>query len=149
MPLIEWQDSYAIGIDLIDADHKLLVSLINQVHEAREDGQSAEMMGSALNVLIEYTETHFSREEMLMEKGGYPDLGPHKKKHVELTNKVREIVERYNSGDVSALNDELIEFLRTWLTDHILGVDMKYKPYVEGITLTPEELLRSFSLEEK
>ncbi|OFX11181.1 MAG: hypothetical protein A2516_09390 [Alphaproteobacteria bacterium RIFOXYD12_FULL_60_8] len=149
MPLIEWRDSYGVGVDLIDADHKLLVSLINQLYEAHEDGQGTEMVGSALNVLIEYTETHFSREELLLEKGAYPELAEHREEHRRLTQKVRDITERYNAGDTAVCDDALIVFLKDWLTDHILGVDMKYKSYVQGLTLTPAELLGSFHLDEE
>lgn len=146
MALITWQDSYSVGVELIDADHQLLVSLINQLDDAMTSGAGADTVGSVLNVLIEYTETHFGREELLMEKGGYPELEPHKREHAKLTAKVREIVEQYNAGNVGRLDHEVMDFLKTWLTGHILGVDRKYTPCVEGLSLTPEELMASMNL---
>jgi hemerythrin len=145
MALITWQDSYNVGVDMIDADHQLLVSLINQLDDAMTSGAGTDTVGSVLNVLVEYTETHFGREELLMEKGSYPDLGPHKKEHAKLTAKVRAIVDRFNGGDTESLDTEVMEFLRTWLTGHILGVDRKYTPFVKDLTLTPDELLASMS----
>lgn len=147
MALITWQDSYSVGVELIDADHQLLVSLINQLDDAMKAGAGTDTVGSVLNVLIEYTEGHFGREELLMEKGAYPDLAPHRKEHVKLTDQVRGIVTRYNSGDIESLDAEVMEFLRTWLTGHILGVDRKYTPFVTGLSLTPEELLASMNLD--
>ncbi|MGC2856826.1 bacteriohemerythrin [Novispirillum sp. DQ9] len=147
MTLITWQDSYSVGVDLIDSDHKLLVSLINQLGDAADGGQGRDVVGSVLNVLIEYTEGHFSREERLMEKGGYPDLPAHREHHRALTNKVREMVGQYRDGRIDALDSDILEFLRSWLTGHILGVDMEYRPYVKDVTLTPEELLASLNLD--
>lgn len=147
MALINWQDSYSVGVDLIDTDHKLLVSLINQLDDAMTEGGGRDTVGSVLNVLLEYTETHFGREELLMEKGAYPELAPHKREHAKLTAQVRGIVERWHGGDDASLDGEVLEFLKNWLTGHILGVDRKYAPYVKGQTLTPDELLACMNLD--
>lgn len=147
MALITWQESYSVGVEMIDTDHQLLVSLINQLDDAIREGGGRDTVGSVLNVLLEYTETHFGREELLMEKGGYPELAPHKREHVKLTDQVRVIADRFNGGDDSSLDAEVLEFLKNWLTGHILGVDRKYAPFVKDLTLTPEELLASMHLD--
>lgn len=148
MPLITWQDSYSVGVPLIDDDHRLLVSLINQLDDAIQGGQGRDVVGSVLNVLEEYTRGHFGREERLMEKAGYPDLVPHRREHHKLTDQVRAIVERYHAGPDETLDADVLAFLKTWLTGHILGVDMKYAPYLEGVTLTPDEIAASLGLAE-
>jgi len=147
MALITWQDSYSVGVAQIDNDHKLLVSLINQLGAAVEEGQSGDVVGSVLNVVIEYTASHFGREELLMEKGGYPGLAAHKAEHAKLTARVRDIVARYNGGTDGQLDRDVLVFLKTWLTGHILGVDRQYTDYVRDVTLTPEELFASIGLD--
>lgn len=146
MQLITWQDSFSVGVDLVDNDHKLLVSLIKQLNDAVEGGQGREVVGSVLNVLIEYTESHFSREERLMEKGGYPDLPAHRKHHEKLCAQVREMVDQYKRGETETLDRHILEFLSDWLTGHILGVDMQYRPYVQGVELTPDEIMETLNL---
>lgn len=146
MPLITWQDSYSVGVELIDNDHKLLVSLINQLNDAMEGGQGRDVVGSVLNVLVEYTVGHFGREELLMQKGGYPDLEAHRKEHGKLTEQVRVIAERYRAGDTGSVDADLLNFLRTWLTGHILGVDKRYAPYVKDVQLTRDEVLSTMDL---
>lgn len=146
MALITWQDSFSVGVDLIDSDHKLLVSLINQLNDAAEGGQGRDVVGSVLNVLVEYTESHFAREEMLMAKGGYPDLEAHQAEHRALTDKVRQMLTTYRAATAAAPEGEVLAFLKDWLTNHILGVDMHYRPYMVGVTLTQEELLTSLGL---
>lgn len=148
MSLITWQDSYSVGVPLIDNDHKLLVSLINQLDDAIKGGQGRDVVGSVLNVLEEYTRGHFGREEILMRKAGYPDLPPHKREHEKLAAQVREIVARYAAGDDSHIDDELLQFLKSWLTGHILGVDMKYAPYLKDVELTPDEMLASIGFDQ-
>lgn len=146
MSLITWQDSYSVGVPLIDDDHKLLVTLINQLDDAIQGGQGRDVVGSVLNVLEEYTRGHFGREELLMEKAGYADLPPHRREHRKLTDQVRDIVVRYHGHQDEHLDSEVLTFLKTWLTGHILGVDMKYAPHLKGITLTPDEIVASMGL---
>lgn len=148
MSLITWQDSYSVGVPQIDEDHKLLISLINQLDDSIRGGQGRDVVGSVLNVLQEYTRGHFGREELLMEKAGYPDLAPHRREHRKLADQVRDIVARYHAGTDGHVDSDVLTFLKTWLTGHILGVDMKYAPYLEGISLTPDEMLASLGLDD-
>ena len=76
-----------------------------------------------------------------MQKAGYDDLAPHKREHGKLTDQVHDIVARFAKGNGDGIDDEVLTFLKNWLTGHILGVDMRYTPYLRGMTLTPEEVL--------
>jgi hemerythrin len=143
MSVIQWQESYSVGVPFIDADHQILISLLNQLFEAREEGQTREVIGSVLNVLVEYTVNHFHREERLMELGGYPDREAHIELHRTLTARVRDFQQQYAGGRHGAV-DELFEFLKDWLTGHIIAVDKRYKPYVETVELTPSDLAGTF-----
>lgn len=143
MSLLPWQDSYAVGVPAIDADHRLLFSLVNQLYDAREEGQAREVVASVLQVLVEYTIGHFNREERLMRLVHYPELEKHCQQHRELAVQVRRFQADYDGGRHAAV-DELVTFLKGWLTGHILGVDTRYKPYVEQVELTALDLAGPF-----
>lgn len=147
MALINWQDSYSVGIPLIDHDHKLLVSITNRLHDAICAEQGRDVIARVLHILSEYTKTHFVREEKLMEKGNYPDLEAHKEEHIRLAEQVQEIVSHYRAGDAH-VDQEALDFLKNWLTNHILGSDMHYLPYVQGVELTRDEVLQSMEFGE-
>lgn len=149
MSLITWKDSYSVGVDLIDNDHKLLVSLINQLNDAIQADEGPEVVGSVLNVLVEYTASHFGREELLMKKGKYPDaeFSAHHLEHEKLTTQVRGIVSRYYRGEIESIDTEVLTFLKNWLTGHILGVDMKYRAYVDDVRLTPDEIMATMGFD--
>lgn len=134
MPLVTWTDDLSVGIDSIDSDHKLLVDLLNQLHAAVEDGERKETVGSVLNVLIDYTEYHFEREEVMMEACGYPDLGAHGKDHGEFKAKVIEIRDSYLGDPQSVLGADVRDFLKTWLATHIKGTDRLYIPHMAKAT---------------
>lgn len=130
MALMSWRSSFSVGNALLDSDHYILVNLLNQLHDALDTGQSRDVVGSVIGVLAEYVEHHFRREEALLVKANYPDHANHEKAHRVLEAKVRDIRDRWLAGERQALGDEVLEFLKKWLTDHILVTDKAYGPWL-------------------
>jgi hemerythrin len=127
MSLLEWTPEMSVGVDVIDTDHQLLVSLINQLNDAVKTGQGQATTGSVLNVLYDYTGFHFGREEMMMEAALYPELEEHKKAHIDLKSKVLDIRNNYISGKVDGIEEDVMNLLKDWLKDHIMGRDRLYQ----------------------
>ena len=50
---IEWSNELSVGIEEIDAQHKVLVDLLNQIHEAIQQRHGAEITGRILQKLGE------------------------------------------------------------------------------------------------
>ncbi len=131
MTFFQWDDSLSVGVPLVDSDHQVLISLINQLHDSLDDDESAVVVGSVLNALADYTEYHFTREERAMEAVGYPKLAEHRERHHSLENQVHAIRQRYAKGE-AVVGTELLHFLKDWLLTHIQQEDTQYRPYVEG-----------------
>ncbi len=132
MAYIEWTDDYLTGIDVIDDDHKHLFKLINTLNDSAEIGLDIDTIGVALNDLALYVERHFSREESFMENFAYPDLLVHMRGHRSIANQVRSFQTAYEENPGTIGTDKFLEFIRDWLTSHILKSDMAYVPYIKG-----------------
>lgn len=130
-PFMKWQDSWSVGISAIDTQHKHLVQLINDLHEALRQGKGKEVLGKLLAALIAYTKEHFSREESLIALHKYPDLEAHKVQHQKFTEKVVDFQRQYQSGDM-VLTIDVMDFLSQWLRQHILGTDQKYAEFLHS-----------------
>ena len=128
MPLFQWSQNLSVNIAEIDTQHKRLVDLINHLHDSMKGGKGKEAMGKILKDLTDYTVYHFSTEEKLFEKYGYPESARHKKEHEDLTKQVLDIGRKYNAGDM-ILTMDLMNFLKEWLNNHIMQVDKKYSSY--------------------
>jgi hemerythrin len=131
MALIEWKDELATGVAKFDGQHKQLIAMINELHDAMSAGKGKEAMGKILNGLINYTVTHFRDEEELMTKGGYPQLAAHKQEHKAFTDKALDLKKKYESGNMF-ITVEVMNFLRDWLTKHIKGTDKNYGPFLKS-----------------
>lgn len=126
-PYIEWTKELEVGIPLVDKDHKVLVSLLNQVYDAIGNNEERAVLGSVLNSLSEYTNYHFAREEKLQEVAGYGDLQAHHQRHLTLAKQVHDICVRYEADSGTVQGDEILQFLKSWLVEHILKHDMSYR----------------------
>ncbi len=129
MPLIAWSDALSVNVQEIDSQHKRLVELVNQVHDAMSQGRGREVIGKVLDGLIEYTRTHFAAEERLMITHVYPSYVSHKVEHDALTKKVLDLQSQYLTGQ-GVLTMEVMNFLRDWLSHHIMTLDKAFGAYL-------------------
>ena len=122
---LPWKETYSVRVKTIDDHHKVLVKLINDLNNAMlyEKGRSA--ISSIIKGLVDYTIFHFDYEEKMLEKNGYGDLVNHKKIHVQFVNKMKEIQREFDSGE-KELSKDVMDFLKVWLVEHIMGTDQKY-----------------------
>ena len=128
MAFLEWSHDLDTGIDIIDSQHKRIVEYINELHEARET-LDKKMVGEVIEELVDYTISHFSFEESLMEKADYPYLDPHKRVHGLFIKKVDTFVDRFKAGE--DVSEELLKMLQRWLVNHIRNEDGDYAEIVK------------------
>ncbi|MGB6945719.1 MAG: bacteriohemerythrin [Bryobacteraceae bacterium] len=128
---VSWNDTWLVGVQEVDAQHKHLVSLLNQLHEAMSQGHGKDVLGPILDSLVRYTQVHFAAEERMMQQSNYPDIVNHKREHEALTQKVLDFQKNFTDGRI-AMGIEVMQFLSTWLQGHIRGTDKKYVPFMHA-----------------
>jgi methyl-accepting chemotaxis protein/hemerythrin len=127
-PLMTWDESLSVSIDEIDDQHKVLVDMINGLHEAMRSRKGEKVLAGLVDALKKYTVEHFGVEERYMEKYKYPGYLNHKKEHERFVAKVLEFESAFKDGKTS-LTMDVMRFLKDWLVGHIKGVDKKYGPF--------------------
>jgi len=130
MPLVSWNDSYSVKVQKFDEQHKVLFNLLNELHEAMQQGKGRTKVAEVLGALVRYTQQHFGAEEAAMRVGAYPQYLEHKQEHDGFAGKVLTFQSEYDKGN-ALLSVELMGFLRDWLTGHILKSDRMYAPYLK------------------
>ncbi len=124
MALIDWSALLSCGIAEIDEQHKKLIHLINRIDEAAHLEKGPEVLGGLLAELLHYTVYHFGYEEQLMGQYRYAEFAAHKREHARFTNHIVIFRKRFATRD-ALLDDSLLNFMRDWLTDHIMSTDKK------------------------
>jgi hemerythrin-like metal-binding protein len=129
MSLFNWTPKMSVGIAKIDKEHQGLFDIMNQLHEAMLAGRGNDVFRPVLANLAQYTRVHFGDEEALLRLHSYPRLAEHLKLHETFRTKVGELETQVKGGSV-ALSVPTLDFLRDWLSKHILGIDMQYKDFL-------------------
>ncbi len=121
---IKWLPEYSVGHTLLDGQHKMLFSFINDFFHS----SGKESVVILFNKLTSYIGLHFKAEEDVLREIKYPAIKQHIKQHQALINKIRLMekkLENYNED----IHFKIGIFLYHWLTKHILKEDMDYSKY--------------------
>ena len=129
--LITWNERLSVKVKAVDEQHQKLVQLLNELHDAMLVGKGQDALGKILDDLLQYTMTHFAFEERLLSTHGYPAFPKHKAMHDALVKQVTEFKERFDKGSIG-LSVDMLEFLKSWLVNHIQGVDQAYAPHLHA-----------------
>jgi hemerythrin len=128
MAVITWNETLSVGVKTFDQEHKRLIDLINQLHDAMGQGKGQEELDGIISQLIDYTRIHFANEEKVMNKYAYPRATTQHAAHEVLSKKVVDFQKELKSGKVG-LSLQVSSFLKSWLTDHILKEDKQYSAF--------------------
>lgn len=130
MPFMVWNSSLSVGVEALDEDHKKLLGMVNNLHDAVQSGRGREALGKILAGLIDYTVLHFAREEKYLQENGYAEAPAHKREHADLTRQLLDVQAKYKAGASPSLSLEAMSFLNNWLVNHIQGSDQKYAAHL-------------------
>jgi len=125
MAFITWKEGYSVGSDEMDAQHQKLVAMINKMYEAMTAGKGRAEVNGIVKEMIDYSKFHFDAEEKLMKQYRYPGFNEHIKEHHAFIAKALDYEKQIAAG-VFTISIEITNFLKDWLTNHILVNDKAY-----------------------
>lgn len=132
MTQITWKESYSIGVDAIDEQHKKLLSLINDLYEAQRSGTTQVIIGDVISKLFDYTVYHFGMEEKMQVDNRYPMYEEHRKEHLGFIEQLEVFKKDANKNNL-LLSLKTTDFLKDWTINHILGTDKEFAKYLMKI----------------
>jgi len=131
---IEWTDAYKIGIPSLDDDHRKLVDVTNHFFAQAESGTDKPALSATLDEIVRLLDTHFQREEVLLDRHDYPDRLNHSSTHRQEMLELQRFVESYKDGSLSLdLTVAHAEFLSRLLVKHIVEDDLPFKSTIRTL----------------
>lgn len=143
MAFLNWEKKYHCGIASMDDDHHMLFDIVNALHDDVKRGAAHRSVAAILVALIDYVDFHFAREERYMEMHGYPGLEGHKLQHRKLRERVYAIKRIHDTEPNRLDTSKVLNFLKNWLTSHIISTDHKYIPYLSNQNERPLEAAKT------
>ena len=121
-----WLDSYECGHPLVDAQHRELFELTNELLEITTGGTADSARAhDALQRLLAHVGRHFADEERILASIEYPFLRTHRLAHRELLQRARAVAERVAAPGQGY--GQVVEFLTTEVVaNHVFGCDSDF-----------------------
>ncbi|WP_324824290.1 bacteriohemerythrin [Sinanaerobacter sp. ZZT-01] len=129
-----WTQNLAVGVDLIDQQHKTWFEKADQLFEAGKQGKTSEYIMKMFDFLDDYTKTHFRDEEKYMLSINYPEYNTQKQLHTAFIAKLAELRKEYESSGtkISAVINSN-QFILDWLVNHISKQDKKIGEFAKTL----------------
>ena len=125
LEVIEWDDKYRVGISMIDEEHKKLIGILNKAILTKGQNGNPEELREVLREMTNYAFTHFKTEETYLKEFNYPEYQEHKEEHRGFSAEIIAYSDKLIKGDYQIAN-EILEYLKWWLVNHIQVSDKKY-----------------------
>ena len=122
MSLFKWSNALSVYLPEIDAEHRAIYRLGDELHQAVLANADQARLQPILMNLLETAEQHFRHEERLMRAIHYTAFDWHKRQHDAVRKRSRAAARRVAAGDLAAAG-ELVEFFSEWLHGHMAVAD--------------------------
>lgn len=126
---MKWKDTYKIGVEEIDLQHKKLFDLANAAEDLLLLPEHMDKYDDILHIIDElrdYVIYHFNSEEALLLKMHYPKFFTHQVAHKDFIAKISTFDVHNIDTDQTHNLLELTTLVTEWLLGHVLGEDRKW-----------------------
>ena len=121
---------FDVLVPTMNDQHQVLIGLMNKLYVRHGARANKFELTKLLTDLRDYTVRHFREEEAMLASIDYPQLEMHKLIHEKLLSDFAKHFDAFTAGP-GILAPAFFEFLRLWLTAHIMHIDRKYGQYAQ------------------
>jgi hemerythrin len=129
--VFEWNESFLIGIEELDHEHKVLIDDINTLHKELGSRNQKSEIEKCLGEICARMQAHFALEEHVMKEHDYAFFDEHKREHDDLLDNCTEYMLRYINDASASPNTSIEDSLKHWVLKHIVTSDKKMSLMVQ------------------
>lgn len=117
-----WNDDYRVGVELIDSQHRALFRQVDELRRVHQEALGRRRFKDQLANFTSFVGEHFRCEEAWMKEHDVDGWQEHEAEHRFLMDQVTRALATFEERGPGA-NHEVIEYLESWLVDHVMGPD--------------------------
>jgi len=117
-----WSAEYNVNVKRLDVQHRMLVKLVDNLHDAWSARIDENVLEDLLVELLEFLQMHFSFEEQLMKEYDFPDIAEHQRQHRTILRRLNELV-TLASSEKPPTSDSTYDIAADWALAHISDQD--------------------------
>jgi len=126
-----WDDSFLIGIEELDHEHKVLIDDINRLHWELSRHERKSEIAKCLGEIFARMQAHFALEERVMKDNGYKFFDEHKREHDELLDTYTEDMVQFLNDPGFSSGKSIENSLERWVIHHIVTSDKRMSVMVQ------------------
>ncbi len=120
---VTWQPKYEIGVEKIDFEHKIFLTLIHEFEQQIQSFPDPDLLLHRMEEIRKYAEFHFLSEENVMMESHFSEFEIHRGFHQTL---LQELNAKIHSVQSKAMKPEsLVEFIFEWFVVHTTQEDQR------------------------
>jgi len=127
----DWSDSFLIGIEELDYEHKVLIDDIDRLHEELAGHDEKSEIEKSLGDIYARMQAHFALEEHVMKEHEYEFFNEHKREHDNLLSSYTEYMLQFLNDTGISSGDSIEDTLKNWVINHIMTSDKKMSLMIE------------------
>ncbi len=124
-----WDGTYAVGVEILDEQHRVIFDSLQRICAAMADGSVIGTVPSLLDAFNIYCKVHFFDEERVMETAGFPTLESHRKQHDLFIHHLETFKSSHSFG-ASTSQDEFAT-IAEWFIRHVVTLDREYADFMK------------------
>lgn len=129
---LTWDESFVLGIDEIDEQHRTIVEQFSKFSAAVQDGSDKQVLAEMANFLVDYAKLHFATEERYMIKYDYLRIEEQRSEHAEFTRDAEDLLKKVRDEGASrelavALTGKMVR----WVIQHVRNHDRDMVTFVK------------------
>ena len=126
MQTITWSGAFSVGNEELDLQHKEFFELIRESYTKIGGKLNPGDLDGLLSKISEHAESHFATEEKHFKETNYERAEEHIGMHNEIRAGIMKLIKKNEGGISEKLAWELVDFLESWVSDHIMKQDKLY-----------------------
>ena len=131
MPTLQWSDTLALGLPMMDDTHREFVDLLAKVVNAPDD-----TLLPLWRELVAHTDEHFAREDRWMTATGFASSNCHSTQHQVVLQVMREGDIRGTAGELAVVR-QMADELGTWFPMHAQAMDATLALHLRNVGYDP------------
>jgi hemerythrin len=126
MDQIIWHDTYALGFEPLDDDHRGLFDILNKIIVALQSDDWETCRQLAKNFVLALRR-HYPREEQFLNKIGYSKLEQHAVHHRQMLVRAEKFVAQFDKAPDRDLLERSLQDIISSLLDDVRGGDLNFR----------------------
>ena len=129
MPIIIWNETFRVGIDILDEQHKKLIEYVNLFYDNLYAQKCPDILIPMLSNLYDYTYYHFKIEEKILLQNNHPNIVEHTNDHNTILSTLDSYRCKLSTGSLK-LSIEMINYFKNTFILHIITSDKSHTEYL-------------------